>query len=116
MCYLRYDDTNPGKADKRYITLIQEMVEWLGEYVSLYGPCGSLCYTILPAGHTPDKVTFASDYFPELYQLARKLVSSSLAYVCHQPPGEVRGHRQPVPSPWRDRPVEESLHLLEVMS
>jgi hypothetical protein len=67
-----------------------------------------------PTGHTPDKVTFASDYFPQLYQLARRLVSSSLAYVCHQPPHEVRGHRTP-PSPWRDRPAEESLHLLEEM-
>jgi glutaminyl-tRNA synthetase len=94
VCYLRYDDTNPGKADEQYIRQILEMVQWLG--------------------HTPDKVTFASDYFPQLYQLARRLVSSSLAYVCHQPPHEVRGHRTP-PSPWRDRPAEESLHLLEEM-
>lgn len=65
-------------------------------------------------GHTPYKVTFASDYFPELYQLARQLVSLSLAYVCHQPPDEVRGHHPP-PSPWRDRPADESLALLEVI-
>ncbi|CAI8010047.1 Glutamine--tRNA ligase [Geodia barretti] len=134
VCYLRYDDTNPGKADEQYIRQILEMVQWLGGLAQsivkkhthvLVLWCYDLDRSLLsvqqksscvhsPTGHTPDKVTFASDYFPQLYQLARRLVSSSLAFVCHQPPHEVRGHHAP-PSPWRDRPAEESLHLLEEM-
>ena len=72
-----------------------------------------ISHSPLITGHKPDKVTFASDYFPELYQLAKQLISSSHAYVCHQSPDEVRGHQPPLSS-WRDRPAEESTQLLEV--
>jgi hypothetical protein len=57
-------------------------------------------------GFSPYKVTYASDYFAQLYEYARCLVTLGEAYVCHQP---VSNH-----SPWRDRPTEESLQLLQV--
>ncbi|XP_076066868.1 glutaminyl-tRNA synthetase [Oratosquilla oratoria] len=94
ICFLRYDDTNPEKEEEKFFIGIKEMVEWLG--------------------YTPYKITHSSDYFHQLYEWAKKLVSSGLAYVCHQKPEEVRG-RDPPPSPWRERPVEESLQLFEDM-
>ncbi|VEL26790.1 unnamed protein product, partial [Protopolystoma xenopodis] len=92
--YLRYDDTNPEKEEERFFTAIKEMVEWLG--------------------FKPYKITYASDYFVELYELALKLVRLGLAYVCHQKPEELKGFNV-LPSPWRDRPMEESLRLFEDM-
>lgn len=92
--YLRYDDTNPETEDERYIREIKEMVEWLG--------------------HKPYKITFASDYFPQLYNYAVQLIKRGHAYVCHQGFEELKGIKPPA-SPWRDRPVEESLKLFEDM-
>ncbi|KRZ05339.1 putative glutamine--tRNA ligase [Trichinella zimbabwensis] len=94
ICYLRYDDTNPEKEEERYFTAIREMVEWLG--------------------YTPYKVTHSSDYFDQLYEYALELIRRGHAYVCHQKAEEVKGIN-PTPSPWRDRPVEESLKLFEDM-
>ena len=65
------------------------------------------------SGHTPHKVTHASDYFPQLYQYAKELIRRGHAYVCHQE-AEVVGQRNAPLSPWRDRPVDESLALFEV--
>ena len=62
-CYLRYDDTNPEKEEEVYFTAIREMVEWLG-----FKPVG---------------VTYSSDYFDRLYELAEELVKRDKAYVCH---------------------------------
>ncbi|XP_077980161.1 glutamine--tRNA ligase-like [Glandiceps talaboti] len=94
ICFLRYDDTNPEKEEEKFFRGILEMVEWLG--------------------YTPYKVTHASDYFQELYIWAIELIKRGKAYICHQKQEEIKG-RNPPPSPWRDRPVEESLILFEDM-
>ena len=62
-CYLRYDDTNPEAEEGRYFESILEMVRWLG--------------------FEPWKVTYSSDYFTELYELAKELIKRDRAYVCH---------------------------------
>ncbi|CAD5119171.1 DgyrCDS7809 [Dimorphilus gyrociliatus] len=92
--FLRYDDTNPEKEEERFFVGIREMVEWLG--------------------YKPYKITHSSDYFDELYNLAKVLIKKGLAYICHQTADELKGHNPP-PSPWRERPIEESLALFEDM-
>ncbi|XP_069822884.1 glutamine--tRNA ligase [Dendropsophus ebraccatus] len=94
ICFLRYDDTNPEKEEEKYFTAIRDMVEWLG--------------------YNPYAVTHASDNFDQLYEWAVELIKRGHAYVCHQKVEEIKGHNPP-PSPWRDRPVEESLLLFEGM-
>ncbi|XP_046840394.1 glutamine--tRNA ligase-like [Xenia sp. Carnegie-2017] len=94
ICYLRYDDTNPEKEEERFFRGIQEMVSWLG--------------------FKPYKITHASDNFDKLYDFAVELIKRNKAYVCHQQYEEIKG-RNPPPSPWRDRPIEESLRLFEDM-
>ncbi|XP_037333622.2 glutamine--tRNA ligase [Pungitius pungitius] len=94
ICFLRYDDTNPEKEEEKYFTAIRDMVEWLG--------------------YKPHAVTHASDNFQQLYDLAVDLIRRGHAYVCHQKGEELKGHNIP-PSPWRDRPAEESLVLFERM-
>ncbi|XP_072223900.1 glutamine--tRNA ligase isoform X2 [Leuresthes tenuis] len=94
ICFLRYDDTNPEKEEEKYFTAIRDMVEWLG--------------------YEPYAVTHASDNFQKLYELALDLIRRGHAYVCHQKGEELKGHNVP-PSPWRDRPAEESLVLFERM-
>ncbi|XP_038267450.1 glutamine--tRNA ligase [Dermochelys coriacea] len=94
VCFLRYDDTNPEKEEEKYFTAIRDMVEWLG--------------------YKPHAVTHASDYFDQLYVWAMELIQRGHAYVCHQRVEEIKGHNPP-PSPWRDRPVEESLLLFQGM-
>lgn len=66
-------------------------------------------------GYKPFKVTHSSDYFQELYDLGVELIRRGHAYVCHQKPEEIKGFNPP-PSPWRERPIAESLRLFEVMS
>jgi len=75
--------------------------------------CVCMCMCVC-AGYTPYKVTHSSDYFQELYDFAVELIHRGQAYVCHQRPEEIKGFNPP-PSPWRDRPIEESLILFEVM-
>uniref|UniRef100_A0A8C4WWR5 glutamine--tRNA ligase n=1 Tax=Eptatretus burgeri TaxID=7764 RepID=A0A8C4WWR5_EPTBU len=91
ICFLRYDDTNPEKEEEKYFQGIREMVEWLG--------------------YTPHAITYASDHFQQLYEWARELIRR-FAYVCHQRSEELKGYGA-LPSPWRDRPIEESLCLFE---
>jgi glutaminyl-tRNA synthetase len=97
---LRFDDTNPIKEDTEYVDAIQEDARWLGiEWV---------------------KVTYASDYFDQLYEWAGKLVRLGRAYVDDQSPEQVSANRGTLTepgteSPFRDRPVEENLDLLEHM-
>lgn len=62
-CYLRYDDTNPEKEEARYFESILEMVRWLG--------------------FEPWKITYSSDYFQQLYELAVELIKRDKAYICH---------------------------------
>ena len=61
----------------------------------------------------PYKITHASDNFQQLYEYAVDLIKRGHAYVCHQKQEEVKGYNNP-DSPWRDRPIEESLRLFEV--
>lgn len=93
-CYLRYDDTNPEKEEEKFFIAIKDMVEWLG--------------------YKPAKITHSSDNFQQLYDWAKVLISKGLAYVCHQGADEMKGFN-PLPSPWRERPIEENLQLFEDM-
>nr|KAG5708784.1 hypothetical protein BaRGS_031938 [Batillaria attramentaria] len=65
-------------------------------------------------GYKPFKVTHASDNFDKLYECAVELIKRGHAYVCHQRPEELKGFNPP-DSPYRDRPIEESLRLFEDM-
>lgn len=95
-CYLRYDDTNPEAEKKEYIDHIEEIVRWMG--------------------WEPLKITYTSDYFQELYELAVELIRRGHAYVDHQTPEEIKEYREKkLNSPWRDRPIAESLKLFEDM-
>ena len=94
VCFLRYDDTNPEKEEEKFFTGIKDMVEWLG--------------------YKPFKITHSSDYFDQLYNWAVDLIKKDLAYVCHQKLEDMRGFNPP-PSPWRTRPIKESLRLFEDM-
>ena len=100
ICNLRMDDTNPTKEDTEYVDAIQEDIKWLG-------------FT------WDDRFYYASDYFPKMYEFAKKLIQEGLAYVCQLTPDEMRENRgdltHPAVSPYRDRPVEESLDLFERM-
>jgi glutaminyl-tRNA synthetase len=101
LCNLRFDDTNPETEETEYVNSIMEDVRWLGF-------------------DWQDRCFYASDYFPKLYEFAVMLVKKGNAYVCDQTLEEMRKCRGTVqepgkPSPWRDRPVEENLDLLERM-
>jgi glutaminyl-tRNA synthetase len=100
-CHLRFDDTNPTKEEMEYIESIERDVRWLGF------DWGEHLY-------------HASDYFEQLYEWAVHLVRTGHAYVDELTADQIREHRGTLtepgtPSPWRDRPVEESLDLLERM-
>jgi len=96
VCYLRLDDTNPERENNVYINSIIDNVHWLG--------------------HHPWKVTHASSYFDKLYECAVELIKRGKAYVCHQTSEEIAKCREnKAPSPWRDRPIRESLELFEQM-
>ena len=73
-CYLRFDDTNPEKETQEYIDNIKHNVEWLG--------------------YKPWKVTFASDYFGEMYDLAVELIKRGKAYVDNQPKDDIQEQRR----------------------
>ena len=95
-CYLRYDDTDQEKESKEYIDSIRENVEWLG--------------------YKPWKITYASDYFPEMYELAKKLIMKGKAFVCNQTKEEMNLFRKEMRnSPFRERSIEENLELFEKM-
>ncbi|MBN3490984.1 glutamine--tRNA ligase/YqeY domain fusion protein [Acholeplasma equirhinis] len=97
---LRYDDTNPSKEDEVYVKGIIEDVRWLG-----YEPAG---------------IYWASDYFEEMYQRAIILIKKGLAYVDDQSAEEIAKTRGDVvtpgiPSPYRNRTVDENLELFAQM-
>ena len=100
LCNLRMDDTNPTKEDEEYVDAIKEDIKWLGH-------------------DWGDRFYFASDYFEQMYGYAVELIKKGLAYVCELTPEQMkdmRGDTQtPAVSPFRDRPVEESLDLFERM-
>jgi glutaminyl-tRNA synthetase len=100
-CHLRFDDTNPTKEELEYIESIKRDVSWLGY------DWGEHLY-------------YASDYFEQLYEWAEALIEAGKAYVDDLTAEEIRAHRGTLtepgePSPWRDRPVEESLALFRSM-
>ncbi|GFS32852.1 glutamine-tRNA ligase, putative [Actinidia rufa] len=95
-CYLRYDDTNPEAEKKEYIDHIEEIVRWM-EW-------------------EPFKITYTSDYFQDLYELAVELIRRGHAYVDHQTPEEIKEYREKkMNSRWRDRAISESLKLFDEM-
>jgi glutaminyl-tRNA synthetase len=99
-CNLRFDDTNPAKEDVEYVDAIKEDVEWLGfKWNALF---------------------FASDYFERLYDCAVLLIKRGRAYVDSLSADAIRQYRGTLTepgqnSPYRDRPVAESLDLFDRM-
>ena len=97
---LRMDDTNPAKEDTEYVDAIKEDIHWLGF-------------------DWGDRFFYGSDYFEKTYELAEGLIKKGLAYVCELTPEQFREYRgdvgTPARSPWRDRPIEESLDLFHRM-
>lgn len=101
VCNLRFDDTNPQKEDTEYVDSIMEDIKWLG---FKWG-----------------NVFYASDYFQQLWDFAVRLIKEGKAYVDEQTSEQIAAQKgtptQPgVASPYRDRPVEESLALFEKMN
>ena len=101
LCNLRYDDTNPTKEDVEYVDAIEEDVRWLGF-------------------DWGERTFYASDYFEQLYQYAEQLVRDGKAYVDSLTADQIREYRGTLTeagrnSPYRDRPVEESLELFRRM-
>src|SRR5687767_12116996 len=99
-CNLRFDDTNPSKEETEYVNAIMEDVQWLGfQWDGLY---------------------YASDYFPQLYEWAIQLIRAGKAYVDDLSADQIREYRGTLTepgreSPYRSRPVEESLDLFARM-
>ena len=100
LCNLRMDDTNPTKEDVEYVDAIKEDIKWLGF-------------------DWDDRFYYASDYFEQMYGFAVELIKKGLAYVCELTGEQMREYRgdlsTPAKSPYRDRPVEESLDLFKRM-
>ncbi|AIL46831.1 glutamine--tRNA ligase/YqeY domain fusion protein [Elizabethkingia anophelis] len=97
---LRFDDTNPEKEEQEFVDSIKKDVEWLG--------------------FKWDKELYASDYFQQLYDWAVQMIKEGKAYVDEQPSEVITEQRKNpaepgVESPYRNRPVEESLDLFEKM-
>lgn len=97
---LRFDDTNPEKEEQEFVDAIKADIDWLGfKY---------------------DKELYASDYFEQLYQWAVQMIKDEKAYVDEQSSEEITAQRKNpfedgMPSPYRNRPIEESLDLFERM-
>ena len=100
ICNLRMDDTNPTKEDVEYVDAIKEDISWLGF-------------------KWDDRFYYASEYFDKMYDYAVELIKKGLAYVCELTPEQMKANRgdlsHPAVSPYRDRPIEESLDLFERM-
>lgn len=101
LCNLRMDDTNPCKEDEEYVESIQEDIKWLG-------------FT------WDNRFYYASDYFEQLYQYAEQLIQDGKAYVCELSRDETREYRGTLTeggqeSPYRNRPIAESLDLFRRM-
>ena len=101
VCNLRFDDTNPQKEDTEYVEAIKQDIEWLGfKWGNIY---------------------HASDYFQKLWDFAVRLIKEGKAYVDEQTSEQIAAQKgtptQPgVESPYRNRPIEESLRLFEKMN
>jgi glutaminyl-tRNA synthetase len=101
---LRFDDTNPAKEEQEYVDSITRDVRWLG--ADWEGPHGGGLH-------------YASNLFDRMYDFAVELIKKGKAYVCDLPAAEVAARRGkpgvPGTSPFRDRPIEESLRLIDEM-
>lgn len=100
-CNLRFDDTNPTKEDVEYVESIMEDVRWLGF-------------------DWEDRLFYASDFFEKIYQFSEKLIVDGKAYIDEQTLDQIREGRGTLTepgknSPYRDRPIEESLGLFRRM-
>ena len=101
-CNLRFDDTNPQKEDTEYVEAIMRDIHWLGY-------------------DWGDRLYYASDYFPKLYDFAIRLIKEGKAYVDDQTSEQI-AQQKGTPttpgtnSPYRDRSVEENLDLFERMN
>ena len=101
VCNLRFDDTNPTKEDMEYVEAIKEDIQWLGfQWGNEY---------------------YASDYFQQLWDFAVRLIKEGKAYIDEQSSEEIASQKgtptQPgTESPYRNRPIEESLALFEKMN
>ena len=101
VCNLRFDDTNPSKEDTEYVDSIMEDIKWLGfQWGNVY---------------------YASDYFEQLWDFAVRLIKEGKAYIDEQTREQIEEQKgtptQPgTNSPYRDRPIEESLALFEKMN
>ncbi len=98
---LRFDDTNPTKEKEEFVDSIKEDVAWLG-------------------ADWGDRLYFASNYFPQMYEAAVKLIKKGKAFVCQLSAEEIREYRGTLTepgknSPYRDRSIEENLRLFEEM-
>ncbi len=100
LCNLRMDDTNPTKEDVEFVEAIQDDIHWLGF-------------------DWGDRFFYGSDYFEKDYEYAVELIKKGLAYVCELTPEQFKEYRgdvdTPAKSPYRDRPMEESLDLFARM-
>ena len=101
-CNLRFDDTNPQKEDTEYVNAIMEDIHWLGY-------------------DWEDRLYYASDYFQQLFDLACRMILEDKAYVDEQTSEEIAAQKgtPTTPgqnSPYRNRPVEESLDLFKRMN
>lgn len=101
-CNLRMDDTNPAREDTEFVDAIKEDIRWLGF-------------------DWGDRFYYGSDYFEKTYELAVGLIRKGLAYVCELTPDQFRDPAycgdltHPAVSPFRDRPIAESLDLFARM-
>lgn len=101
ICNLRFDDTNPVKEDVEYVDAIQEDIQWLGfDWKSIY---------------------YASDYFQQLWDFAVQLIKEGKAYIDEQSAEEIAQQKGTptqagTDSPYRNRPIEESLDLFKKMN
>ena len=98
---MRFDDTKPTKEKEEFVESIKKDIAWLG-------------------ADWEDRLYFASDYFPQMYENAVKLIKKGKAYVCDLTADEIRAYRGTLTepgknSPYRDRSVEENLRLFEEM-
>jgi len=105
VCHMRFDDTNPEKEEQEYVDSITESVKWLGFDWEAFGT---------------SHLYFASNYFDFMYRAAEYLIESGNAYVDQQSAEEMRINRGTLTepgknSPWRDRPMQESLSLFREM-
>ena len=97
---LRFDDTNPAKEEAQYVEAIKKDIEWLG--------------------YKWDKECYASDYFPQLYEWSKQMITKGLAYVDSQTSQEISNQKgtptQPGSnSPYRNRSIDENLFLFKEM-